>query len=360
MRIFCCDHCQNPVFFENFQCVKCGRALAYLPEFSEMGSLKPTGDGLWKPDAPGTRGRLFRLCENYARQNVCNWAVANEDAHALCISCRLTDTIPDLTQPGYVESWFALEVAKRRLVYSLLALDLPVVPLSEDSEHGLTFRLLADPDQPTTAAPRILTGHADGVITINLAEADDAEREKRRVAMGEPYRTLLGHFRHEVGHYYWDLLIRDTAWLEEFRTLFGDDRQDYAQALQRHYDQGPPADWQNHFVSAYASTHPWEDWAETWAHYLHISDALETASDCGWMSNSLVPNARPTRPRFTLHEADRASFDQMMTSWFGLMYVINSMNRSLGTKDSYPFVLSAPAVEKLRFVHRVCTEKGPA
>jgi hypothetical protein len=198
------------------------------------------------------------------------------------------------------------------------------------------------------------------VITVNLAEADDAERERRRLAMHEPYRTLLGHFRHEAGHYYWDRLIRDSGWIEEFRRLFGDDREDYAAALRRHYDDGPRADWQTQFVSAYASVHAWEDWAETWAHYLHITDSLETASACGLGLRPTGRNARQIRPRFSLEEAENASFDDMMSDWFAMTYVLNSLNRGLGLKDLYPFVLSSPAIEKLRFVHRVCTEAPAA
>ena len=176
-------------------------------------------------------------------------------------------------------AWCRLETAKRRLIYTLLALRLPLTGKAEAPESGLTFQFLADPDTPG-AAP-VLTGHNDGVITVNIAEADDSVREKRRHQMHEGYRTLLGHFRHEVGHYYWDRLVRDGEWIDGFRELFGDEREDYDEALQRHYKQGAPADWQERFVSAYASSHPWEDWAETWAHYLHMTDTLETAIDCG-------------------------------------------------------------------------------
>ena len=241
-----------------------------------------------------------------------------------------------------------------------MALGLPLVPKREDPERGLEFHFLADPPNPDPDAPPILTGHANGVITLNLAEADDAERERRRVTMHEPYRTLLGHVRHEVGHYYWDRLIRDGGWLNECRAVFGDDREDYAAALERHYQQGPRPDWQSQFVSAYASVHAWEDWAETWAHYLHITDTLETAAACGLALRPQGPNASRIRPRFSLEKAEHASFDEMMNDWFAMTYVLNSLNRGLGQKDSYPFVLSQPAVEKLRFVHRVCTEPAPA
>jgi len=360
MRLFYCDNCRQTVFFENFRCVKCDRTLAYLPELSEIVSLKPAGDDRWTPEAPEAGGRCYRLCENYAEQNVCNWAVPADQEEPLCEACLLTETIPDLAQPGHVEAWYALEVAKRRLVYSLVALGLPVVPKSIDPERGLEFHFLADPPVIDEEHPAILTGHANGVITVNLAEADDAERESRRVAMHEPYRTLLGHFRHEVGHYYWDRLIKDTGWLEECRTLFGDDQEDYAEALNRHYQTGPRADWQDQFVSAYASVHAWEDWAETWAHYLHITDTLETATACGLALRPQAPNARRVQPRFSLEKAEHASFDDMMDDWLAMTYVLNSLNRGMGLKDMYPFVLSQPAIEKLRFIHHVCTEQPPA
>ena len=279
MNVFHCDHCDQLVFFENTVCVKCGNTLAYLPDLGDMGSLNPAGAGLWRSPLPRAEGRLYRLCDNYTQHNVCNWVVRDDDPNTLCQSCRLTRVIPDLSRPGNKESWYKLEVAKRRLVYSLLALGCPVESKYDEPQRGLAFEFLADP--VANGASPVLTGHDDGVITLNVAEADDVERERRRVRLHEPYRTLLGHFRHEVGHYYWDRLIKDSPLIDDFRERFGDERQDYAQALQQHYDQGPRIDWQQQFVSAYASVHPWEDWAETWAHYLHMTDTLETAAACG-------------------------------------------------------------------------------
>ena len=360
MRIFHCDHCQNLVFFENFQCVKCQRALAYVPELMDLQSLDHAGENLWQCAGVDGRPRTYRLCENYIKHSVCNWAVPNDDPHSLCESCRLTQVIPDLNQPGHKEAWYRLEVAKRRLVYSLLYLMLPVVNREDDPEQGLSFEFLADnPPPPYAKEPPqpVLTGHNQGVITINIAEADDAEREKRRLQLHEPYRTLLGHFRHEVGHYYWDRLISDPPDLEEFRTFFGDERADYAKALQNHYQQGAPADWQQRFVSAYASSHPWEDWAESWAHYLHMIDTLETAAACGL---SLRPQRRGEPSLNTVPQrriAILASFDRMIEDWFSLTYVLNNLNRGLGMPDGYPFVLSTPAIEKLRFVHEIISHR---
>ncbi len=246
-------------------------------------------------------------------------------------------------------------MAKRRLIYNLMTLGLPVVSKNDDPQNGLTFEFLADPDAASPNSPKILTGHADGVITVNIAEADDAEREKRRVSMHEPYRTLLGHFRHEIGHYYWDRLIRDSAHLARFRQLFGDDRQDYAAALKAYYQSGPPADWLNRFISPYSSSHPWEDWAETWAHYLHLIDTLETASECGLVLMPNRANAYAVRPRYSSRKPGVAKFDEMMGDWFAVTYLLNNLSRGLGQRDSYPFVLMDPVIDKLRFIHEVCT-----
>jgi hypothetical protein len=348
MRIFHCDHCDNLVFFENVQCVQCGHVLAFLPDVMDLVSLDPDDrDGIWRSPHAAAQGRIYRLCANYAGAQVCNWAVDARQSETLCEACRLTTTIPDLTIDGNQASWYKLEVAKRRVVYTLLNLRLPITPRSRDP-RGLAFEFLAD---PVDGSPPVLTGHSGGVITINLAEADDAERERRRHALGEPYRTLLGHARHEVGHYYWDRLIAGTDRHDEFRARFGDERESYDAALARYYAQGPPADWQTRFVTAYASAHPWEDWAETWAHYLHITDTLETAAACGV---SIRPRRRdePTLAQVPATAGTHAgSFERLIASWFPVTYLLNNLNRGLGIGDGYPFILSPAAIEKLRFVH---------
>ena len=276
MKIFHCGECDQLVFFENTTCVSCGHALAFLTDRMEIGTLERDGEDRWQALSPGTPGRAYRLCQNYSKENVCNWAVPADDPNPFCLSCRLSRVIPDLSRPGVREGWAKLEAAKRRLVFNLLSLQLPLTTKAEDPEGGLAFEFLADPDPGTPDATPVLTGHDNGLITINVAEADDVEREKRRNLLHEPYRTLLGHFRHEVGHYYWDRLVSDTEWIEPYRKLFGDEREDYGEALERHYKQGAPADWSTSFVSSYASSHPWEDWAETWAalpsHVRHPGD----------------------------------------------------------------------------------------
>jgi hypothetical protein len=206
--------------------------------------------------------------------------VEADSPDAFCAACRHNHVIPNLANTEHHDRWRRLETAKHRLFYTLLKLRLPSTTRPDDP-GGLAFDLLADPAEGTLQPPTILTGHDNGLVTINIAEADDAERERRRRQMGEPYRTLLGHFRHEVGHYYWTVLVENDPSIESFRQVFGDERQDYGQALQAHYANGAPPDWQTSFVSAYASAHPWEDWAETWAHYLHMVDTLETANAFG-------------------------------------------------------------------------------
>ena len=348
MRTFHCDHCEQQVFFENTGCVNCGRTLAYLPDLDMIGSLDLMADGRWRSPVTPNQDSRYRLCDNYAVMKVCNWAVPAEDPNPLCRSCRLTVVIPDNSQPQAHEAWVKLETAKRRLVFTLLALGLPLSNRQEDPPGGLSFEFKADIDP---GAEPVLTGHAAGIITINVAEANDAERERRRAAAREPYRTLLGHFRHESGHYYWDRLVRNEAEIGRFRAVFGDERVSYADALDTHYHEGPPADWQRRFVSAYASSHPWEDWAETWAHYLHMIDTLDTAAACGL---ALMP-PRPDEPHMARVSSNarlrEVAFDRLIDNWFPLTYVINSLNRGLGLADAYPFVLSQQAIEKLRYVH---------
>lgn len=206
MKVFHCGHCDQVVFFENSACMSCGRTLAFLPDRAEMATLEPLKGLEWRLLAPGKVERAFRLCVNYSRENVCNWAVSVDDPNPYCRSCRLNRVIPNLSRPGTHDAWARLEAAKRRLIYGLLCLDLPVSGKAEDPQRGLAFDFLSDADPGTPGAISVPTGHLNGVITINVAEANDAEREIRRLQMHEPYRTLLGHFRHEIGHYFWDRL----------------------------------------------------------------------------------------------------------------------------------------------------------
>jgi hypothetical protein len=350
MKVFHCDHCRRLVFFENTQCVNCDHRLAFLPHAMVVGSLDPidTDESAWTSPLPAANGRTYRLCANYRDHQVCNWIVEAEDGNPLCESCRLTLVIPDLDVPGNRAAWYRLEVAKRRLLYTLLELGLPFDP-GDGGQPAIAFRFMSD---ALPGDPPVTTGHASGVITMNIAEADDAERERRRTALGEPYRTLLGHMRHEAGHYYWTRLVAgDADRLSRFRERFGNHEEDYASALERHYDAGPVENWQEQFISAYATSHAWEDWAETWAHYLHMTDTLETAAACGV---SLAPRRadEPSLPRVPIDLAQRdGSFERLIDSWFSITYLLNNLNRGLGLGDAYPFVLSEAVIDKLRFVH---------
>ena len=372
MKMFHCDNCNQLIFFENSLCVKCGHLLAYIPDLEEMSTLQqeledPTRFRVLNPEParkkwflkdsqPAAEKATYRLCANYSQNQVCNWAVSVDDPNPFCLSCRLTRNIPNLNKPGNRELWEKLEAAKRRLIFSILSFGLPLKSKIEDAERGLGFDFLEDPVFGEIATKPVLTGHLDGLITINIAEADDAEREHRRHAMGEEYRTLLGHFRHEVGHYYWDRLIRDSSKLEKFRNLFGDERQDYGESLRRRHESGAPLGWENSFVSAYASSHPWEDWAETWAHYFHISDTLETAIECGLSLRPKRSDEPTLTPSLELVGARTPPFEELIDRWYPLTYVLNNLNRGMGMQDAYPFVLSNDAVSKLRFVHEIIRE----
>lgn len=352
MRIFTCSNCNNTVFFENVRCMHCGHTLAYFPEQRIVTSIKPLAAPA-SPDAPqlyeSESKRIegqYKLCANSTAYGVCNSAVRADDPEPLCEACRLNDVIPDLSDPAALAAWQSLERAKRRLLFSLKELGLPVESRKQRPDNGLQFNFMQDGPNGS----KVFTGHSDGLITINIAEADDPLREKLRKQLGEGYRTVLGHFRHEIGHYYWDRLVRDSDWLPSCRMLFGDESVSYADSVQRHYQQGAPADWPQHYVSAYATMHPWEDWAETWAHYMHLVDTLETAETYG-----LVLRPKPVDGKSDKAVAVRAldfgDFDELLAAWVPVTVALNSLNRSMGIIDPYPFVLVDDVLAKLRFVH---------
>ncbi len=329
------------VFFENSRCLKCGHSLGFLPDVLELVALEEAGGDQWRVAGPAHPVRPVRSCANGKQHGVCNWLVPADDPNAWCVACRLNEIIPDLSDPKNLARWSKLELAKRRCVYTFLELGLPLESAPDAKSPALRFRFLQD-----QAGVPVRTGHENGLITVNVAEADDDERERRRLNLHEPYRTLVGHFRHESGHFYWDRLIANSPRLPRFRELFGDETADYAAALKNYYEQGPPADWAERTVTPYASSHPWEDWAETWAHYLHVVDTLESAAGFGLRVNHTRPHhAAPLKIK------DDVDFDQMLSEWTPLVCALNAINRSMGLSDLYPFVISAPVVEKLRFIH---------
>jgi hypothetical protein len=356
MRTFHCQCCGHPLFFENITCLQCGSDLAFLPDRLAVAAIEPAPDaeGLWRPRMR-RKGAVsparYRLCANHADHQACNFAVPAADANPLCVSCRLTRILPDLSQPDNHARWYRTEVAKRRLFYTLAKLKLLSPTPADGTADGPVFEFLAD--QP---GQHVMTGHCNGVITLNVAEADDAERVRRRVEMHEPYRTLLGHLRHESGHYYWDQLVRDAGREEAFRAVFGDERQDYAQALRDHYARGGAIEgWETSHVSAYATAHPWEDWAETWAHYLHMVDLLETAASYN-TKLALPGNGSEVEEVINPLETGLPDFQLLVDQWIPVTLLVNSLNRSLGQEDAYPFALSGGALEKLRFVHDMIRE----
>jgi len=340
VKTFKCDACGNTVYFENIRCLRCGHALGFQPERLDMTTLQGPNGKLYRELRKGGQVR-YTYCAN-EQQGGCNWLVRDGAATPFCVACALNRTIPNLSDPKNVVAWRLFERAKKRLVYSLLRFGLPLDG-SAVGKGPLTFDFLND----------ALTGHIDGVITIAVGEADSVERERQRKAMAETYRSLLGHLRHESGHYYWMLLVDGTNNIPRYRQLFGDERVNYGAALERHHQEGPPSDWALRHVSAYASSHPWEDWAETWAHYLHIVDALETAA---------VHRIEPHGNGFVLSGAWQSKpldvyrtrdFEALIKRWVPLALALNDINRSMGHGDFYPFVIPEVAVAKLGFVHRV-------
>lgn len=355
MKTFHCQHCGQPLFFENVQCLKCGSTLAFLPDRMNLSPIEPVPDeaGVWRPRLrrPGAvSSARYRQCRNAEQYHACNFAVRADDPNPLCVACRLTRVLPDLSKQDNQMRWVRIEASKRRLFYTLARLGLLSTNPPGGEADGPVFEFLEDlPGQP------VLTGHSEGLITLNVAEADDAERVARRVAMHEPYRTLLGHFRHESGHYYWDRLIDEQGRHEGYRAVFGDERKDYSQALQEHYARGGTLpNWQDSFVSAYATAHPWEDWAETWAHYLHMVDLLETAAS--YNTRLTLPGDGGEVEEVVNPLEDLPEFDVLVEQWVPLTLLVNSLNRSLGQEDAYPFALSVQALEKLRYVHDVIRE----
>ncbi len=360
MKTFLCT-CGNQLYFENSQCLRCGKTLGFLQDLQLITPVEPHGNEQWHALHSTADKRSYRKCRNYEQASVCNWMIPADEPDIYCGSCRLNQVIPNLSEPNNLTLWHRIEQAKRHLIYTLLELGLPIVDRNEDPQHGLAFEFLADPDPSAEfyddvgKLSRVMTGHRNGTITINIAEADPSAREEMRVKMNEQYRTLLGHFRHEIGHYYWSKLVQGTQWLDEMRALFGDERTDYEAALERYYAGGPRADWPDNYISAYASAHPSEDWAETWAHYLNMIDTLETAHDLEFM----IARRSITHPTDALEKGiqyafdPRVTFDILLEDWRNLTVAMNALNRSMGLPDAYPFVWSQTVTDKLRVVHKL-------
>ena len=346
MRLFACDNCDQVVHFDNRQCVRCNHRLGFLPEDLAMHALEPRDDLAWQLVARPERA--VRFCSN-AGLDICNWLVSADDPNPFCIACRHNRLVPNTNTQDGIDRWRRISQAQRHLFYSLLRWHLPHPDRQEDPNGGLVFDFLEDVVQNDGNVVPAMTGHEEGLIAIRAAEADDVTRELARSAMDEPYRTLLGHFRHETGHFIWNKLVRDRGGFDAFRAVFGDERQDYGAALQTHYANGAPPGWQESFISAYAASHPWEDFAECFAHYLHIVDTLETARAFGIAIDPRGHEEMAAEVDFQPYRAKDA--EQLASAWIPLSVAINAIQRSMGQPDSYPFVLSPPVIAKLDYVH---------
>jgi hypothetical protein len=348
MRVFKCAQCGQLIYFDNTYCEQCGHPLGFDSETMELHTLVNTQSNqlFEKYNEPG---KTVKYCANHAYA-VCNWLVPSNSQSGYCLACSLNKIIPDLTLPENRGHWQLLEKAKHRLVYTLMRLNLPLRSKDQDAVTGLAFNFLANANY----ANRVLTGHEQGLITINIEEADDVARELARKNMGEPYRTLLGHFRHEIGHYYWDVLISRSNALFDFRNMFGDEQLLYDEALQNYYQFGPKQNWLQNHITPYASAHPWEDWAETWAHYMHMLDTLETAWTFGLDIDPKVPNAESVvKATMDVDPFTLENFTDIIHRWLPFTYAMNSINRSMGQRDLYPFVMSDQVIQKLQFIHKL-------
>ena len=332
MQRFDCARCGALISFDDGRCRACGDALAYRPDLRRLVNAAADGGALlqgWHPCGEKPWG--------------CNWLVRDSDGFARCEACRLNRRTPPRDDTIAWEQLARAGVAKRRMVHQLRDLGLPLVSYHEQPDGGLAFDLLSS----ASSGERVVIGHAGGVISVDLAESADAHRESVRVWLAEDYRTMLGHFRHEVGHYYWQVLIPDTTWEVPFRELFGDERESYSEALRRHYRRDPQRPLAPEFITPYASSHPWEDFAEVWAHYLHITDTLQTA-----VRHGLWPDPRRDAYRGAEHmDFDPANIVHLAVEWSSFAGAFNELNRSMGKSDAYPFTLAEPVVHKLGFVH---------
>jgi len=340
MKVFECDHCLNPLFFESTECDNCKHSCGYLDSKRVMESFDPTGDRMLSD----LKKKEYKFCKNKEHE-VCNWLLEIEDKHEYCSACQLNRTIPNLSDKKNFPKWKNLEIAKHRLIYQLqkIGLDLPSKLVNDD---GLCFDFIVKKSNPN-----IMTGHARGVVTILLREADSVLREQIRKQLDEPYRTLIGHLRHEVGHYFWERLIANNEnALTAFRSLFGNERISYQDALQTYYRKGTPDNWRDGFISKYATSHPWEDWAETWAHYLHIMDMVETAHFFGLRTRPAKINKK-MKAKVTFDPYSKDDFKAIVQVCMPLSFAVNSINRAMGIPDVYPFVITPAVVEKLSFIH---------
>lgn len=344
MKKFFCN-CTAIIFFENNQCVSCGSELGWCPACKTMRTVISDNNGNYHCSEQSC-GAALTKCYNHAVENVCNHFLLTESvtgaAEAFCDYCRFNETIPDLSVDGNREKWHRIEIAKRRLLYTLDMLNVPYGNSQDGFNTPLSFDFKGDTEKKRLLwlnmgkHEQVFTGHADGKVTINIREADDVEREKARVSFGEAHRTVIGHFRHEMGHYFWDVLIKEKQ-EEEFITIFGDhNNPDYGTALELYYENGAVPGWQQNFISAYATMHPWEDFAESFAAYLDMVSVVDIAF-----------HTIPVNPVDPLS----AGFKEIADQYTQLGLLLNEMNRAVGLIDPVPEVYTPAILHKIEFVH---------
>lgn len=343
MHVFHCDRCGAILPFDAATCGSCDAIIGYVGDDRRLRVLSPTADpAVFRLDGAD---QLVWHCLNAAWG--CNWTVPNEADNTWCRSCQLTRGRPDVGRPDAVAAWVEAEAAKRRLVHQLDGVGLPIVVRSDANPDGLAFDLVHLPGEGG------ITGHLDGVVTLDLTETDEVHRDDLRRRLGEPFRTVIGHLRHEVGHHYWGYLVQPGDGLDEFHDLFGDPELDYAAAIDQYYATAT-ADWDaTRFISSYATSHPHEDWAETWAHYLHITDALDTA-----VAHDLVP---PDSAGLLIGDHVGAlEFGEILDAWRPINRAVSAVAATLGTPPPYPFEPSGRVIDKLSFVHRRLRDRPAA
>lgn len=331
MRTFLCS-CGNELFFQSVTCLNCNRDTGMCATCQQVVPMEVQNDGriLCGNEHCGVE---VRRCDNGVEHHFCNrLAPAGEDSKkGLCDFCVTTRVIPDLDVAGNIDRWKDLEIAKQRVLYMLDVIGLPFRQRSRFGMPALTFQFKADGVLP------VATGHAGGCITINIKEADSVQREITRKRFNEPQRTLVGHFRHELGHYYWERLIKPRA-IESFRRRFGNERLNYKAAIGQYYKNGPRPDWSKHFVSAYASMHPWEDFAESFGTWLDMFSVVDTAC------------------HFSIIQHDGMNFEAMLETYLRVGVIANEFNRDMGLPDLVPEVFNTVVLEKLKFIHQLAQE----
>ncbi len=352
MRLFRCDNCGNPVHFDNRACLNCGCRLGFAPEALGLYAVQPEKDGAIFRRVDNNAA--YRFCPN-AAWDICNWMIPADSPEPFCVACRYNGLVPDPNTADGLRRWRAIGEAQRHLFYSFLRWDLPRPSRREDPQGGLLFDLKDDEILPDGSCKPVLIGHDEGHIVIRTAEADDLTREQMRDQMNEPYRTLLGHFRHETGHFIWNKMVRDTNKLDGFRAVFGDEGADYSVAVEAHYNQGPPPGWGSSYISYYATTHPWEDFAECFAHVLHIVDSLETAHIFGIALAPLRHHEMTAFANFDPYTVTH--FEKIAEVWVPLSVALNSIHHSMGERDLYPFILTPTIKAKLAYVHGLITRQ---